>query len=624
MKFLLFRSFSVLALLPGLGCTPATSSSMKGGDGFPPANLFENRSLSADEVEKAAATFGFSTSAKPGSYTSGACTSCHTQFATAEGLQSLASQTDRVKDCLGLKVKTPEGSRELLSCLAKLRGGPYDSKTGEPVVSSMVFTTNQIRDALLQVKPKDLGIFAAAIGHSEFARIFHDAEMDDAYPSFRDSVRMPYRGSLLPDVETENLVLWFTTGLPNFANYIKHEGPDVCRTPADTFIGSKVKEHVLRMSQEGEGWEFINVARGMPMFACTGMDKNDCFQQKVDNRDIFPTQEDWLNPGVAGTLRKLHSYEDSTNYWIRSSADGRYVANGGSSAIIDLQPKLAGSTVKSISIKADFDPSFTPDNQAFLFQGEHGTRICSQSLLQTTDLTTIDFMNVGCSTSDLQVGLYQGLGSSLDNGDIITINGDFQSDSGSDVFQNVTPLFSEKSSITVSTIRRADATAFEKVSSFTVPTPYHASWMASPSRLLNAAVVSAATDHKARHGGYRLVLSNQIQAGSNLPAFDDPSTAMLCVGTGEKPNFSFDERLLAYYAYEVHPEFVKVFESSSDIYVIDLLGTGKPVQITKMPKGFYAQFPHFRSDGWLYFSVFDANSQQRHIMATDAGILLSR
>jgi hypothetical protein len=43
-----------------------------------------------------------------------------------------------------------------------------------------------------------------------------------------------------------------------------------------------------------------------------------------------------------------------------------------------------------------------------------------------------------------------------------------------------------------------------------------------------------------------------------------------------------------------------------------------------MPKGFYAQFPHFRSDGWLYFSVYDAHTAQRHVMATDAGILMTR
>ena len=63
-------------------------------------------------------------------------------------------------------------------------------------------------------------------------------------------------------------------------------------------------------------------------------------------------------------LREL-SY--NTYYWMRSSADGRFVANGRTggdgAAIADLQAD------KDISVKAAYDPGFFPDNRGWVFQG---------------------------------------------------------------------------------------------------------------------------------------------------------------------------------------------------------------------------------------------------------------
>lgn len=624
MKLSLLRLAPWLLLLTHVACTSGSNSATSEETAAPPS-LFVYRPMSTADIQRAAGSFGFTTGAPADSYTNGNCTVCHSKFSTVDGIEQLAGLSYRMGSCFEMDVTTPQGSQDFLACLTKIRGTSLNPETGEPVTSTAAYTVDDIKAALPNIRHADLGIYTAVMGHTEIAEAFRSAGLEDAYVAWKDEVLMPYGGPALPDQDATNLALWFRTGLTDFATYVKHSGPNVCQSSTETFIGSKVKEHVTRMSQEGEGWEFINVARGVPMFACTGTDKTSCFQQKNGAEDVFPVQAGWLNTGVAGTIRKLHSYTSETSFWIRSSADGRFIANGGSSAIVDLQPKLTGAAVRSVAVQADFDPSFTPDNQAFLFQGDqHGTRVCSQSILAQADLATLDFTNVGCSTSDLKVGLYQGIGSNLDTGDIRTINGGFKSDAGSELFQDTAPLFPAGSAITVTTIRRTDATAFEKASNFTVSTPYHANWMSSASNLMNVALVSAATNQKARHGGYRVILSSEIKEGSPLPAFDDASTAMLCTGSGEKPDFSFDERLMAYYAYGKHDAKVMPSQSSSDIFIVDLLGNGMPVQITKMPLGFYAQFPHFRSDGWLYFSVYDSTTGRRHVMATDAGIRLAQ
>ena len=143
----------------------------------------------------------------------------------------------------------------------------------------------------------------------------------------------------------------------------------------------------------------------------------------------------------------------------------------------------------------------------------------------------------------------------------------------------------------------------------------------SPANHLATSIISAAENGKVHHGGYRLFLMDDaFGARGELPAWDDESTALLCTEGGEKPNVSFDERMLAFYRYAKHEHRVKSVDSSSDIYVYDLLKGQAPVAVTAMPKGFYAQFPHFRSDGWLYFTVYDANTDARYLAATDVSL----
>ena len=57
------------------------------------------------------------------------------------------------------------------------------------------------------------------------------------------------------------------------------------------------------------------------------------------------------------------------------------------------------------------------------------------------------------------------------------------------------------------------------------------------------------------------------------------------------------------------------------MYLIDL-ATGTRTRITNMGPGQYALFPHFRSDGWIYFIVRSPSSASETFVASDAALLL--
>jgi hypothetical protein len=84
-----------------------------------------------------------------------------------------------------------------------------------------------------------------------------------------------------------------------------------------------------------------------------------------------------------------------------------------------------------------------------------------------------------------------------------------------------------------------------------------------------------------------------------------------CSG-GAKSNISFDERFSTTHRYE---------DGTANIYVTDLL-TGNNVKVTNMPTTKKALFPHFRSDGWIYFLATGDGADQA--MATDAALRMAQ
>jgi hypothetical protein len=110
--------------------------------------------------------------------------------------------------------------------------------------------------------------------------------------------------------------------------------------------------------------------------------------------------------------------------------------------------------------------------------------------------------------------------------------------------------------------------------------------------------------------------------------------ARYCV-SGAKPAFSFDERWVTYQHYLNDSDAVALgftgpddpgfaqyrSQGASNIYVLDLL-TGQSRRVTHMHPGQYALYPHFRSDGWIYFIVRTLDSDHEEIVASDAALTL--
>ena len=60
--------------------------------------------------------------------------------------------------------------------------------------------------------------------------------------------------------------------------------------------------------------------------------------------------------------------------------------------------------------------------------------------------------------------------------------------------------------------------------------------------------------------------------------------------------------------------------NTANLFLLDLV-TGESRRITDMAPGQMAVFPHFRSDGWIYFVVKNATSGEV-IAASDAALVL--
>ena len=109
-----------------------------------------------------------------------------------------------------------------------------------------------------------------------------------------------------------------------------------------------------------------------------------------------------------------------------------------------------------------------------------------------------------------------------------------------------------------------------------------------------------------------------------------PEIARYCVA-GAKPAISFDERYMVLHHYVGATDFPDLgFSSASDpafqailakgssnIVIVDLV-TGVRTRVTTMHAGQYALYPHFRSDGWIYFLVRDKVANKEYAMASDA------
>jgi Tol biopolymer transport system component len=139
-------------------------------------------------------------------------------------------------------------------------------------------------------------------------------------------------------------------------------------------------------------------------------------------------------------------------------------------------------------------------------------------------------------------------------------------------------------------------------------------------------------------GGFDLVAAEQsgyalytVDTSSGAPSLAD--AGHICM-QGGKATFSFDERWMVFHHYVLDGDAVDLGFSgpddqnfsdyqelgSSNLYLVDLK-TGDIRRFTNMPAGQFALFPHFRSDGWIYFVVRTLEGNE-YFAATDAALVL--
>ncbi|HIA03258.1 MAG TPA: hypothetical protein EYN66_15355 [Myxococcales bacterium] len=91
----------------------------------------------------------------------------------------------------------------------------------------------------------------------------------------------------------------------------------------------------------------------------------------------------------------------------------------------------------------------------------------------------------------------------------------------------------------------------------------------------------------------------------------DKVVAQVCF-SGAKANISYDERFFVTHSYKEG--------DIANIQLVDMLD-GSTYQVTDMPTGVKALFPHFRSDGWFYFLVRDGDKE--YVIASDLAVKLA-
>ncbi len=545
---------------------------------------------------------------------SGTCSRCHATN-SRQTLERWESATQRVNSCLN--ADNYPNARERLSCIV-------DS----PVQDDWNPT------------PEQLGFYSAGLRTSplknDLVEVFGKERAGAILTRLATTAEMPLRSpkGVSPE-DFAKVKTWFIWGMPYVEELLTpYDGPKTC-TPG---LAPELKNHLLRL--ETNGWHRRNQERGIIPFGCTPQGTQ-CFEQKRNGVDIFPDVKQFSdksawNPNPRFQLRKLYESYTSTDYWIRSSADGRFIAYGSSpSGIIDLQARLTGRD-RVIRVNAYYDPSFFPDDSAFVFQGR-GTGICQTSLLKNPATSRVTFGESACtSQQQAEIPLYQSVGASLDGSDYLAATGVFMSDPGDGsgpVLENsLAPRLTADPKAQLNLIRvEYDGTRWSTKPPQTFDTPWEIDWGLAPSNGMLVSRLEGRIDDKLQHIAYPLYEVKRTDASQ---PYQINKLGNLCID-GLKGNFSFDDRFFVTYGY-IKPEHYRLlgYESPDDqafqerleagaanIFLYDLW-TEKLTLITQAGPQQYALFPHFRTDGWMYFVLYDAKEGRRYYLASDAAVRL--
>ncbi len=533
---------------------------------------------------------------------SGACSSCHATQ-SIQTIRRWAAGLDRVETCF--KEKTaPDRMRCILG---------------------------RELDQPFELAPSQLGFYSAGLHLPAFKQLLTDVYGEEQAATLSEklaaSTLMPLRSDHPLDAAAfEDLRNWVNEEMPFLDELLEpYDGPTTC----DPTIDASLAVHLRAIA--GDSWQSRNRERGLMMFGCPAGEA--CFSQTRSGQELFPLRPEW-NADASFQLRQLLTFPAESSYWIRSSADGRFVAyGGGPSGIVDLQSLLKNPPeTRVIRVQASYDPGFFPDDSAFMFQGNR-TGICNMSLIKNPSTTRIDFSEDACTYSNsARIPLYQSIGASLDGTDYLAATGSFLSDIGDGTGPELFAAMKEKDfSLTEGNELYLypllyDGQRWVRQPPQVFATPWELDWGLAPS---NQLLVSR---HEAQmqHHWYQFYQLNRAAA----QPYQMTPVGSLCF-EGLKGNFSFDDRFFVTYSY-IHPEqyaelgyasaedpaFKALLEAgTANVFLFDLL-TQKKQLLTRMGAQQFALFPHFRSDGWIYFMVYDATLQKRVLIASDAAVQL--
>jgi len=470
-----------------------------------------------------------------------------------------------------------------------------------------------------------LGLYSAGTSLPQMSALFQNAfptsQWSASYAAFQQQAGMPRGRAPMSATDFTKVKGWVLRGMPQLDQAIA--GPDAgtdASADADAHADASTNgcvdsttpalaAHVTQMKTQGWGARLADLTT--PMFGCGAASALGCLT-------ALPEITTQLSAtGVVQKIRKLRQLPSVSHYWVRSSADGRWVGFGynNSARVIDLSKP---TTATPIAIAADYDPVFLPGNDGFAFAGAHADgniHMCRQSLLaDAAALATpsVSLLEPKCTT--LGNDVYQSIGAALDGTSYFVTVGAHENDDGGN--EIVAPLPADFSSnATTRFIPMVnDGAAYRAQPSVSVAMPGEGDVVLSPSSKLLIARYRGG----AKQGGYRVRAVVSSQEANGATTVQTPLRAQICL-KGAKASFSFDERFVATHQYvdRTEPDQATLPQGSSNIVVADL-ATGAKVRLTKMGAGQYALYPHFRADGWLYFLVRDMNTHVEYIAASDA------
>lgn len=545
----------------------------------------------------------------------GLCSSCHA-VNSSQTFQRWSTASKRVETCLAKRT-----AEEKLTCI-----GQTDSLGAD-------FT----------LEARQLGIFAAGLHVEPLKSVIKEALGESRGEALLEALSrttlMPLRApSHMTGDEFTAVRSWFAADMPNLDKLL--EAGDDSKEPCMESFDPQLKDHLKKMASLG--WKARNESEGLAMYACPPSG-GACFTQKRDGADIFPdvsqaeSMKAWkFDPKMQ--MRVISPILGKVQYWIRSSADGRFVAYGGSpSGVIDLQARLGPNpSTRVIPVSALYDPGFFPDDSGFVFQGSR-TGICNMSLLRDPATTSVNFSEDACTTlNENRIPLYQSIGASLDGEDYLAATSHYQRDVGSitaidEHIPSEDPAAESGNRLQLYPIE-FDGQVWTRKAGQNFATPFEIDWGLSHSNKLLISRLQGEVDEVVRGVGYNVYGLSRDAGGT----FQKKPFAKICTDGG-KGDFSYDDRFFITYSYirgdhwrqlgyqsANDPEFVaKLKAGTSNIVLVDLYSQERKI-LTNMGAGQFAFFPHFRSDGWIYFESYDSLTGGRQVLATDAAIQMAQ